>query len=374
MRLSAAIFLAVGLPLSVHAAECPAGMAEFKKGIALADTTPEKESTFRRAIELCPTLAEAHYALGVYFLRQGNRMTDAKSSLERAIALRDDVSFTLALAEVMVRSGDLQGAEETYRKLTKRDTAQGDALIGLSLVLEKQGKLDDAEETIRQVIQLESDRAVGYLNLGVILEKQGKLDDALVSYETALRKNMSDASMHVHLARVRSALGRLDEAEASARQATVLDEKNREGWLLLGTVLEKQRDYHQARAAFERAQALDGNDPAVTLNLAVTTFHDDDEEQALSLVKTALIRHPDYAPLHGVLGWMYLQRRELDLAKGALNRAVTLDGRNALAHNNLGVLYELQGEREQAQREFARAVELQPELGEAQANLKRVSE
>jgi Flp pilus assembly protein TadD len=55
-----------------------------------------------------------------------------------------------------------------------------------------------------------------------------------------------------------------------------------------------------------------------------------------------------------------------------LQQAVALDDRDAFAHNNLGVLYELKGQHPRAKEEFRRALSIDPGLDEAIGNLKRL--
>jgi Flp pilus assembly protein TadD len=72
--------------------------------------------------------------------------------------------------------------------------------------------------------------------------------------------------------------------------------------------------------------------------------------------------------------WSALGRAELELgeagsAESHLRHAIELDGSNAYAHNNLGVLLQRLGKRDEARQEFKTALGLNPDLEVARKNL-----
>ena len=95
--------------------------------------------------------------------------------------------------------------------------------------------------------------------------------------------------------------------------------------------------------------------PGAYVNLAIIHLDDDDEEAARAAIDAALLIDPDYAPAlnqHGLL----LRRNGMFLeAEAAYLKAVTAEPQYALAHYNLGVLYELYLQRlDDALRHFER--------------------
>ena len=81
--------------------------------------------------------------------------------------------------------------------------------------------------------------------------------------------------------------------------------------------------------------------PGAYVNLAIIHLNDDDREAARAAIDAALLIDPEYPPAlnqHGVL--LRRSGKILD-AEAAYLKAVTADPDYALAHYNLGVLYEL---------------------------------
>jgi Tfp pilus assembly protein PilF len=62
-----------------------------------------------------------------------------------------------------------------------------------------------------------------------------------------------------------------------------------------------------------------------------------------------------------VIGGFYTKQRELDLAGKRLNASLAADSKSALAHENRAFLYFIQGEDDEAQKEFETALALNPD-------------
>jgi Flp pilus assembly protein TadD len=74
------------------------------------------------------------------------------------------------------------------------------------------------------------------------------------------------------------------------------------------------------------------------------------------------------------LGRAQLELGQMETAEENLRQAITLDGSNAFAHNNLGVLLQRLGKRDEARSEFKTALALNPDLEVARKNLEVVGE
>ncbi|WP_269611282.1 tetratricopeptide repeat protein [Prochlorococcus marinus] len=112
----------------------------------------DAEVSTRKAIELNPGDAEAHYNLGI----------------------------------ILKGIGKLQDAVLSYRKAIELNPALADAHSNLANILKDLGKLNEAEVAVRKAIELKPDFANAHLNLGNILNEIGRLDEAILCYEQAI--------------------------------------------------------------------------------------------------------------------------------------------------------------------------------------------
>ena len=119
----------------------------------------EAEKLFRKAIEIKPDYADAHYNLGI----------------------------------ILKGLGKLQEAELSTRKAIKIKPDYVDAHYSLGIILKGLGKLQEAELSTRKAIEIKPDYADAYSNLGTILRALEKFYDAINCYKKAieLNKNLS---------------------------------------------------------------------------------------------------------------------------------------------------------------------------------------
>ena len=69
-------------------------------------------------------------------------------------------------------------------------------------VYRDQGNLQLAEQAFRRALQANPVDAEAYNNLGVVLERQGKLDEALQCFEKAIERRPNYRLAHFHIGRI----------------------------------------------------------------------------------------------------------------------------------------------------------------------------
>ena len=248
----------------------------------------------------------------------------------------------------------------------------------------KRGAPADAEACFRRALALEPGFLTASNNLGrVLLDRDPK--EALACFKTVLaadgnnaRAWLNSARVMVKLARWEQALGCLDEAarcqpndpEIGFERGKALRAAGRkaEGLAVLRETLALRNAYHECRLAY--ASALD---------------EDGDLAGALAQVETACsARAGDPGPrlLKGDLllrlGKALEARAAFDEARGldkdlagaweGLGRALIALGEEPRGRRNVGTGRMLAGDLAAALTEIDRALELEPELGEAHAN------
>jgi len=145
----------------------------------------EAETCFRRAIQLMPNLADAHYNLG-NTLKNLGRLEEAKACYRKALQLKPDFAG---------------------------------AYSNLGIALQETGNLYEAEMVLRQALQIKPNFMEAYNNLGSTLNDLGRLDEARVEYETALRIKPEYAEILNNLGNTLLNMGRHDEAISCYRRA-----------------------------------------------------------------------------------------------------------------------------------------------------------
>ena len=113
----------------------------------------EAIAEYRKALEIQPDYAHAHYRLG--------------------IALKDKGQLDEAIAE--------------FRKALQIQPDDAAAHNNLGFALQDKGQLDEAIAEYRKAVQIQPDDADAHDNLGVVLQDKGQLDEAIAEFRKALQ-------------------------------------------------------------------------------------------------------------------------------------------------------------------------------------------
>ncbi len=178
------------------------------------------EAHYRESLAIEPQ-AQIYNDLGFVLERQG-LADEAAEHYRKALELDpESASAHYNLAAYLARSGDPAAAERHFRAaLARKPNTQ--AYTGLGLVLWEQGRVDEAVESLNQAIEADPDDAAAYDRLGTLLVQEGRLEEAASTYRRLSRRRPS-ATAHEELAQVLTRLGRTDEARKELEMAKALN-------------------------------------------------------------------------------------------------------------------------------------------------------
>jgi len=169
-------------------------------------------------------------------------------------------------------------------------------------------------------------------------------------------------------------LGRLGEAEEQYRLVTVHNPDWAQGHVFLGDLLSRRGALREAAGHFERALALDSTDEAASRNLAFLYLGLERPVAATGLFNALLRSHPDDAELHYGAAAALLKTGRYADARGHAERVLELAPGHSGALNYLGLVSQMQGDRETALRYYRDALAADPNNGSARRNLDDLSD
>jgi len=136
-----------------------------------------------------------------------------------------------------------------------------------------------------------------------------------------------------------------------------------------GSIHFDRKAWQQAELWYREAIALDPEDPAPYVNLALVFLLHRQYDDAIEMCQRAVELDPqDPATLHN-LGWGYARIGEYDQAEISFEKAIEIDPNDAEAHNGLGWTYHGQKMWEEAEAEYRKAMDLDPSDGRPHNNL-----
>ncbi len=207
---------------------------ELGRALLLLGTADGAIDSLRKGVELLPDQAEAHSALGVALLATGHA-EPSLTELARAVDLDPGSAARHGNhGTVLFMLGRVADALHEYEIQVQLADGDARAHSDLGSALLAKGELPRAERELRRAIALDGTRAAFHSNLGYGLQLGGKVAEAIAEYRAALQ---------------------IDNRSASA-------------WINLATALSKDPAARKdARAALEKARAIDPTDPRVKANL-----------------------------------------------------------------------------------------------------------
>jgi predicted aspartyl protease len=157
----------------------------------------------------------------------------------------------LQKAERMLRAGEFEAAEKSYRELLAKDPRDTAARLGLSHALLKQRKYRDAYDHAARVVAVEPASARAHALLGSTLLGAGEFRLSIEEFRTALSFNGDEAMAVAGLALVDFYENRIQASLEGMRRAAFMDSGEPDYHFHLGQIAARFERYKEAADAYD---------------------------------------------------------------------------------------------------------------------------
>ncbi|MGH9353977.1 MAG: tetratricopeptide repeat protein [Terriglobia bacterium] len=139
----------------------------------------EAIENFRVAIKIDPKLPGPHYELAEMLNASADTRPEAESEYKKALALNPfDEASECRLGDIAVQKNDLKEAYERYTRAIELRPDDAQASLGLAKVLMSMGQMEKAEPLLKRAIQLDPTSAVAHFRLSTLYRQTGRSADA----------------------------------------------------------------------------------------------------------------------------------------------------------------------------------------------------
>ena len=311
---------------------------------------PQAVQCFTEAERLAPGKPRWPYFRGVMLELDGAE-ADAIPALRRAVVLcpDDPAAVRLRLAGLLVKQGDLDGAEQNYRELLARGVGQAGGHLGLARIAVFRGNPAEAARELQNCLDNPSVRRAANLLLAEVKERLGDPTAAQAAMRQAALLPPDAPWPDPFLAELAAQKA---DTQTLMRRAQKMQSA--------GYIGDAQRDL----------EAVEGNHPAMLLLIEgrrrLAAGDVDAAEQAL---REAVRTEPTFAQTHFWLGMALLQKHDDAGAASSFRQTVALQPLHAAAYQGLSQALEMQGDRAGAIKALRLAVRYQPQKAEMQRQL-----
>ncbi len=225
-------------------------------------------AAYERAIEARPEFAPAGQNLARLWVRQGRRAEGVQDLRER-LAKADGVALRVALAEVLLAGGDLEGAEAECRAALKSDEKNVPAMVVLATTYGRKKRFELARMVLENARQVDGADPSVWNRLGFVELALGNRVQALEHFRTAAALRPDYPEAHANYG---SLLADADDFAAAVQElelAVKYGPRSPGAWLSLGNAYRGLQQFERSEQAYRKALELDPALNDVNFNLAV---------------------------------------------------------------------------------------------------------
>ncbi|HWZ55426.1 MAG TPA: tetratricopeptide repeat protein [Verrucomicrobiae bacterium] len=274
------------------------------------------------------TLAILYQQLGQLY-RENSNYTAAVNTFEEMIRLgpEEDRRARVMIMDTYRDARDMPKALETARKAADTYPKERSILIAQALLYGENAQADQAVSRLRAMLD------------GSPSDFEIQLDIAQVYEES---KRWADAEQSIHEAEK-------IQANASGTELT---------GFLLGAIFERQKKFDQAEEQFRKVLETNPKS-ASTLNYYGYMLADRGVrlDEAVDLIKRALIEEPSNAAYQDSLGWAYFKQDKLPESEGLLRQAAMRESHDPTILSHLGDLYAKMGKDDLAEAQWQKSID-----------------
>ena len=370
LRLSFLIFLSAAFLSPAEEGNQPDKAARAYEAGLHALTHGENHNAFaafQRAVKLDPTLAEAHYQLGVLYGKQ-SQWKPAIDALRIAINLTPDfVDAHVRLGEAyLIGMASAKEADEPLERALQLqpDHARARRLLGNAYL--RQNRIDDAIQHLKQLVQ---DNKARYL-LGLAHFQKEDFAQAIPHFETVIKRENRHAKAHFNLGNCYLRTGKVIEGRAALRTFEKLTREEEQLASLqrlvhndpqrlqpryeLAELLIKRTEWKRAMVELKACLALAPRDEKASELLGYVYLQTEAYPEALDVYGNLVEAHPESAIYRNSLGIVYMMLKKPRQAIGQFETATRLGTTNPQLYRNLANAYRQVGEQAKAEQAYRR--------------------
>ena len=359
------------------------GKAQLRDG-----NVPDAIAELQEAARLEPKSGEAHYQLGLALARAGRKEEAAAALLKgRELVAADDrtqnASLDIAEGRAALERGALDEAAAKFRHAlqlrpdsrdaqryldaiaARRKEGSGESARVASLeAYIREGRFKEVEPLLAEYVKERPQSSWGWYALGYSLFAQQKVGDSIKALARSLELDGTNAEAHKILGRNLMIIGRFDAAQVEFEQAIRYKPDSAESHYNLGKLFSIQDTWEPARKAFEAALRIDASyiEAIDGLGFALEALGDDPGAVA-SYEKAAALnaaRNGTFATPHINLSAYYNRTGNAEKALEHAGKAIDLDPKSDRAWFQKGRAEERNGSLDAAARALDQAIVLNP--------------
>jgi len=261
-----------------------------------------------------------------------------------------------------LKSGQLNKAEDMFRRVVAIDPKSGAAHINLGVTYMRERRWDDALAELHRAEELSPNVPGIYLNMGLAYYRKSDFDAAIEPFSQTLKLQPNSMQASYLLGLCYFFTNRYKAAAETLTPLWEQESSNLNYLYVLSIAASKSSNASLQKQAFDRMIAVGQNTPEFHLYVGKAWLAGHNTDQALEQFQAAAALKPDLPLVHYFLGRTYLERYTYPEAEAELKKDAAIEPEFAYNYEDLGLLYAKLNEPEKAEVSFRNAIEHNREL------------
>jgi len=219
-------------------------------------------------------------------------------------------------------------------------------------VYQAKGQLEEAQESYKKVLTQAPASAPAQVALAQLYSARGEVQSAAQLARSAVVSQPNSPEAHLTLARTLLAGGDNTGAEQVIRTLQARMPNSAALEIQLGSLFVSRNDPVAARSAFTKALSLASGSPEALAGLVGLDLASKNEAAAIGRLEARLREAPDDSRTWFLAAHMYFNLKDLGRTENALRKTIELNPSNLRAFAMLGAVYGAQGKTDEARQQF----------------------
>lgn len=305
-------------------------------------------SYYQDAINVCPTLRNAHERLAAIYLKNDETNLAVHHYVRLCELDPHEIDLHLTLAALLLKSGDHDGAIQSYEHALSLEPDNWEAHSDTVSAYEESGLIREAIEHLHKMIDNGADFANTRLRLGDLYARIGDDVAAMAHYQQALTLCPDYLEANVKIATQHLRAGRHDDAAKSFSKALEINDRLLSAYVGIGVCQHSQGRTEEALASLDMARNVEPNSTLLfsevarmqlkaaasaeadaylaTESAAPASQHLPDLiSRQIARIRQSIDERPNHADLHYRLGLLLRNRGQIEEAIEAFRQAVEIN-------------------------------------------------
>lgn len=327
-------------------------------------------SYLKQATKQNPGLEEPYLGRAKIYEHQGK----SESALSEYLAMEKvglaDSNILTKIGAYYVLSSKKDLATDYFLKALSLENGAPLPCQFLSMFAEEKGDYDAAIKYVKQSSNYGQNMA-DMIRISYFLNKQGKLEEAAQNLKEVYSSFPDNAEAAYYYALALSDIKDYKGAAKIFKEILKNAPDSQAALLQYAFVLEKQKKYKPMQKNLRRLLQLQP-DNAAALNFLGYYLIDKTKhlDEGGDYIKKAIALAPQDAAIIDSIGWYYFKKGDYDKALALVKEAASIVGDDAEILSHLALIYQAQGDDENASKYFEKVLQLEPKNKAAKKGLK----